>query len=158
MLRSGEYAPHKASQRRGQTVVETPESRPSGEGREGLQIGARHPGLAVEPEKLGEERLAARGIQMRRNLVQQQQRRETVEPLLDQLGVGEDEVGAWVDAFEYIQWLRLRCQCPALARNQCAGDNLIRPEALNEVDRRMLKECLRQARSLQSRLALDYQR
>jgi CBS domain-containing protein len=74
------------------------------------------------------------------------------------LGVGEDEVGAWVDAFEYVQWLRLRCQCPALARNQCAGHNLIRPDALNEVDRRILKECLRQARTLQSRLALDYQR
>jgi CBS domain-containing protein len=74
------------------------------------------------------------------------------------LGVGEDEVGAWVDAFEYIQWLRLRCQCPALARNQCAGDNLIRPDALNEVDRRILKECLRQARTLQSRLELDYRR
>jgi CBS domain-containing protein len=74
------------------------------------------------------------------------------------LGVSEDEVGAWVDAFEYVQMLRLRCQCPALARDQCAGENLIRPDALNEVDRRILKECLRQARALQSRLALDYRR
>ena len=45
-------------------------------------------------------------------------------------------------------------------RRQSAGgpaSNRIDPDALNEVDRRTLKECLRQARKLQSRLALDYQ-
>ena len=35
--------------------------------------------------------------------------------------------------------------------------NRIDPSTLNEVDRRILKESLRQLRKLQSRLALDYQ-
>ena len=37
-----------------------------------------------------------------------------------------------------------------------AGDNRIRPEDLNEVERRILKEAFRQARKLQQRLKLDY--
>jgi CBS domain-containing protein len=35
--------------------------------------------------------------------------------------------------------------------------NRLDPTTLNEVDRRILKESLRQLRKLQSRLALDYQ-
>ena len=38
-----------------------------------------------------------------------------------------------------------------------AGNNLIRPDELNEVDRLILKEAFRQARKLQQRLRLDYQ-
>jgi CBS domain-containing protein len=52
--------------------------------------------------------------------------------------------------------LRLRRQSadgPAAA----AAGNRIDPDELNEVDRRTLKEALRQSRKLQSRLALDYQ-
>ncbi|MER2504430.1 MAG: putative nucleotidyltransferase substrate binding domain-containing protein, partial [Azonexus sp.] len=37
------------------------------------------------------------------------------------------------------------------------GDNLIDPNDLNELDRRVLKESFRQARKLQTRLKLDYQ-
>ena len=37
------------------------------------------------------------------------------------------------------------------------GDNLVRPDELNEVERRILKESFRQARKLQQRLKLDYQ-
>jgi len=37
------------------------------------------------------------------------------------------------------------------------GDNLIDPETLNELDRRILKESFRQARKIQTRLKLDYQ-
>ena len=37
------------------------------------------------------------------------------------------------------------------------GDNLINPDSLNELDRRILKESFRQARKLQTRLKLDYQ-
>jgi CBS domain-containing protein len=36
-------------------------------------------------------------------------------------------------------------------------DNLIDPAALNELDRRILKESFRQARKVQAKLALDYQ-
>ena len=35
-------------------------------------------------------------------------------------------------------------------------DNLIDPEKLNELDRRILKEAFRQARKLQARLAMEY--
>ena len=38
-----------------------------------------------------------------------------------------------------------------------AADNRIRPDELNEVERRILKEAFRQARKLQQRLKLDYQ-
>jgi CBS domain-containing protein len=50
-----------------------------------------------------------------------------------------------VEAFHYLQMLRLR-----------KLGNRIRVEELNEIDRRVLKECFRQAVRLQSRLRLDY--
>ena len=46
---------------------------------------------------------------------------------------------------------------PAAQRQGREGDNLIRPDDLNEVERRILKESFRQARKLQQRLKLDYQ-
>ena len=61
-----------------------------------------------------------------------------------------------MEAFLFIQMLRLRRQAAADHRAGRAADNLIDPDELNEVDRRMLKESLRQARKLQTRLALDY--
>jgi CBS domain-containing protein len=66
-----------------------------------------------------------------------------------------EEISAAADAFCFIQSLRLRRQL-GLEGAVEAGPNRIDPERLNEVDRRILKESLRQARSLQSRLALDY--
>jgi CBS domain-containing protein len=60
-----------------------------------------------------------------------------------------------VDAFNFIQLLRLRHQYAEQTQGR-AGDNLIRPDDLNEVDRRILKEAFRQARKLQQRLKLDY--
>jgi CBS domain-containing protein len=69
------------------------------------------------------------------------------------IGVSPDETSAVVEAFFFIQMLRLRRQ---VAGEQGAAPNRIAPAELNEVDRRMLKESLRQARRLQSRLALDY--
>ena len=73
------------------------------------------------------------------------------------LNLAEDEITAATDAFFFIQSLRLRTQ---LEHGGAGGDgepNRIDPERLNEVDRRILKESLRQARALQTRLALDYQ-
>lgn len=72
-------------------------------------------------------------------------------------GMGNDEISAAVEAFFFVQMLRLRCQIAGPGTRECAGGNRVIPERLNEVDRRMLKECLRQARRLQSRLRLDYQ-
>ena len=70
--------------------------------------------------------------------------------------ISADEAAAVVDAFNFIQLMRLRHQHAAQKQGR-AGDNLIRPDELNEVERRILKEAFRQARKLQQRLKLDYQ-
>ena len=72
------------------------------------------------------------------------------------LGMPSDEIAAMVDAFYFVQQLRLRVQL-AMDQRTHASANRIAPADLNEIDRRILKESLRQARKLQSRLALDYQ-
>jgi CBS domain-containing protein len=65
------------------------------------------------------------------------------------------EVGAWVDAFLFIQLLRLRQQNLEQLRGVPLS-NRVNPQQLNLLERSTLKEALKQARSLQSRLALDY--
>jgi CBS domain-containing protein len=60
-----------------------------------------------------------------------------------------------VDALHFIQLLRLRRQHEEIESGS-ALDNLIDPDTLNDLDRRILKEAFRQARKLQTRLALDY--
>ena len=69
-----------------------------------------------------------------------------------------DEIDTALDAFHFIQMLRLRNQ-DAIDKGAGggAGPNRIDPGTLNSLDRRILKESLRQARKLQSRIALDYQ-
>ena len=67
-----------------------------------------------------------------------------------------EEVAALADGFHFIQLLRLRHQ-HAEQQHGRPGNNLIRPDELNEVDRLILKEAFRQARKLQQRLRLDYQ-
>jgi CBS domain-containing protein len=76
------------------------------------------------------------------------------------LGLDPRESETWLDAFEFIQLLRLRVQLDRGARGALDGDhpNLIAVDALNDIDRRMLTEALRVARSLQQRIELDYQR
>jgi CBS domain-containing protein len=71
------------------------------------------------------------------------------------LNMNADEISSAVEAFFFIHMLRLKSQ---LAAGSGPGaHNRIDPDRLNEVDRRILKESFRQARKLQSRLALDYQ-
>jgi CBS domain-containing protein len=72
--------------------------------------------------------------------------------------IPEAEIEAWVDAFLFIQVLRLRHHDEEKAKGikDEELDNLIDPEHLNELDRRILKEAFRQARKLQTRLALEY--
>jgi CBS domain-containing protein len=75
-------------------------------------------------------------------------------------GVGEQEgeVRDWIDAFEFVQLLRLRTQHRRAGR--ATGDdgnaNAVAVRDLSELDRRILVEALRQAQRLQQRLALDY--
>ncbi|MFO1351443.1 MAG: putative nucleotidyltransferase substrate binding domain-containing protein [Gammaproteobacteria bacterium] len=65
------------------------------------------------------------------------------------------DVDAWAQAFQYIQNLRLRHQALRLAAGQTPNNHLD-PDSLNELDRRILKEALRQARNLQGRLGRDF--
>ncbi|HRQ46671.1 MAG TPA: DUF294 nucleotidyltransferase-like domain-containing protein [Rhodocyclaceae bacterium] len=72
------------------------------------------------------------------------------------LGMPADELAAIIDGFHFVQLLRLRSQ-HLETEHDAADDNKVRPETLNELDRRILKEAFRQARKLQTRLRLDYQ-
>ncbi|MBI4937816.1 MAG: CBS domain-containing protein [Nitrosomonadales bacterium] len=74
------------------------------------------------------------------------------------LNIGDAEVAAWIDALLFIQVLRLRHHHEAGRSESCstALDNLVDPERLSELDRRILKEAFRQARKLQARLAMEY--
>ncbi len=79
------------------------------------------------------------------------------------LNLEERDAAALVDAFEYLQMLRLRVQrggpdaeggarVEPPAAHPDPGRNRLDPYALNELDRRLLKEAFRQARSLQQLL------
>lgn len=72
--------------------------------------------------------------------------------------IHRSEIEAWVDAFLFIQVLRMRHHDQSKAAGLCddALNNLIDPENLHELDRRILKEAFRQARKLQARLALVF--
>ena len=72
------------------------------------------------------------------------------------MNVEERHIRATVDAFHFLQMLRLRAQRGEFlpASDETAADsgrqrNRIDPYALSELDQRMLKEAFRQARSLQ---------
>jgi CBS domain-containing protein len=75
------------------------------------------------------------------------------------LNLDERETDATVEAFEFLQMLRLRVQRGGFdeggmdsasdAGAAASGRNRLNPDALNELDRRLLKEAFRQARSLQ---------
>jgi CBS domain-containing protein len=71
------------------------------------------------------------------------------------------EIDSWINAFLFIQTLRLRHHYEAGVVQRGADphtlNNLIDPALLNELDRRILKEAFRQARKVQTRLALNYQ-
>ena len=74
---------------------------------------------------------------------------------LENLGlVPRAEIRGWIDAFQFLQGLRLRAQ----QRSGLSGRraNCLSLASLSELDRRVLKEVFRQARKLQQRLALDY--
>lgn len=63
------------------------------------------------------------------------------------------EVAEWSDAFSFVQGLRMRTQ----ERSRIASaPNAVAIDELSPMDARILKECFRQARKLQQRLAVDY--
>jgi len=71
------------------------------------------------------------------------------------LHIKPEEVDAMVDSFHFLLLLRLRQQHFGGAAD--GEPNRIRPDDLNDLDRRILKEAFRQARKGQKRLGLDYQ-
>ncbi len=81
-------------------------------------------------------------------------RLEAAAPLMR---VAPHESEAWVAGFEFLQMLRLQVQIGANTPPP-ANPNRIDVSALNDIDRRMLKETMRIARRLQQRIELDYQR
>jgi CBS domain-containing protein len=99
--------------------------------------------------------------------------------LIDKKIVLESEGRSWIDAFEFIQGLRLRLQhrhgegdasladtisvkltataAPIAGKSDhTSNPNLLQPASLSPLDQRILKESFRQARKLQQRLGLDY--
>ena len=83
--------------------------------------------------------------------------RERFEALGRLLKVPPHESQAWVAGFEYLQMLRLQVQ---LSHADAAPENanLVELEALNDFDRRTLKESFRMAQRLQQNTEQDYQR
>lgn len=78
------------------------------------------------------------------------------------LGVAAHESEAWVGAFEFLQ-LQLQPAAPEAGKvaggaADEANPNLLDIGTLNDIHLHMLKESLRQARRLQQRIELDYQR
>lgn len=72
------------------------------------------------------------------------------------LKLNESESIAWIAAFEYLQTLRLAAQIDG---NAIGGNpNAVDVEALNSVDKTILRESLSEVRNLQQRLELDYVR
>jgi CBS domain-containing protein len=88
--------------------------------------------------------------------------RARFEAVAGPMGVPPQEAEAWVGGFEVLQMLRLQVQLERARREAVdAADgnpNLVDVAALNDIDRRMLKESLRVARRLQQRIQLDYLR
>jgi CBS domain-containing protein len=71
------------------------------------------------------------------------------------LHIPDSELADWNRAFHFLQLLRLRHQHGQQRAGQ-TPDNHLDPDTLNPLDRRILKEALRQARKVQARLAMDY--
>lgn len=73
------------------------------------------------------------------------------------LNIPAKETEAVVEAFHFLLLLRLRQQDLDSGMPGDPDVNRIDPRELNDLDLRILKESLRQARKMQRRLALDYQ-
>jgi CBS domain-containing protein len=67
--------------------------------------------------------------------------------------IGRDDIEAIIDGFFFLQKLRLRVQQEETPMGLA---NRVDPEQLNELDRLVLKEALKQAKKLQNRIRLDY--
>lgn len=71
------------------------------------------------------------------------------------LHIHNDEIEAWIEAFHFLQTVRLLHQYQCVTQG-VAMNNQINPKLLNDLDRRILKEAFRQSRKMQSRLSMEY--
>ncbi len=78
---------------------------------------------------------------------------ERIQALIDRGLVDPHEGGPWIDAFGFLQGLRLRVQ---MEQSFPEAPNAVAIDSLSAMDARILKECFRQARKLQQRLRVDY--
>jgi CBS domain-containing protein len=77
------------------------------------------------------------------------------------MGVPAAERESWAAAFEVLQMLRLRAQGVAedgAAQAEPGNPNRVGLDLLNDLDRRLLRDALRVARSLQQRVEMDWVR
>jgi CBS domain-containing protein len=79
--------------------------------------------------------------------------RERIEAIGPLLRVPTQDSDAWIAAFEYLQMLRLQVQ---MSEAPLELANQVELDALNHIDRHMLKESFRVARRLLGRLERDY--
>lgn len=81
---------------------------------------------------------------------------ERLEGAAERGGLQPGDVAAWVEAYDYIRMLRMRINQEQAAAGRELS-NRVAPDALNDLDRRILREAFREAKRLQSRLSLTYQ-
>lgn len=81
---------------------------------------------------------------------------ERLKAAAEQKVLRQADVDAWLEAYRYIQLLRMRSHRHQ-AKQGKELSNRLDPDSLNELDRRILKEAFRQGRKLQNKIALEYQ-
>jgi CBS domain-containing protein len=86
--------------------------------------------------------------------------RARLEAIAAALNVEARERDTWIDAFEYLQMLRLQTQVlrPEEELQLDPHPNRVDMALLNDIDTRIVKEAMRVARQLQQRMQLDYLR
>lgn len=80
------------------------------------------------------------------------------EAVAQRLSLEEQRRDAWVSAFEYLQMMRLRIQLDedVAVPNRPEQPNLVNYDLLDNIDRRILKECFRVGRRLQQRIEAEH--
>lgn len=82
------------------------------------------------------------------------------EAVAKRLSVEEQRRDAWVSAFEFLQTMRLRIQLDeeVSVPNLPDQPNVVNYDVLDNIDRRILKECFRVGRRLQQRIETEHMR
>lgn len=84
--------------------------------------------------------------------------RRRFEAVAKRLSVEEQRRDAWVSAFEFLQMMRLRIQLEEGVGVPHLNDqpNVVNYDNLDNIDKRILKECFRVGRRLQQRIETEY--